>query len=555
MRIFFLLLLTSSAFAQNPPPLPAPLEPPIDPVGNESNPDKIMLGKILYWDEQLSSTKTVACASCHIMSVGGTDPRSNINNVASKNPGFDGLFNTNDDIIGSPGVTETNASGDYQFNPVFGYFSQVTSRKSPSVINSGYASELFWDGRAKDQLIDPVTNQVILNSGAALESQVLGPPTSTAEMAHIGRTWEDVINSIEQASPLALSPLASADVLDWIGTNSYYQLFERVFGSTEITASRIAMSIASYERSLYSNQTPFDEFLNGNVNALTQQERWGFGVFGASQCIGCHSNAILSDNIYHNIGVSQNNEDAGRFDVTGLIQDRGKFKTPPLRNLENRTTFMHNGVFSSLEQVVDFYIRGGDFDNPNLDPRIVPLNLNQNQRAELLSFLKRPLTDLRVINETGPFESPLLYSESDRLPIITGAGVSGSGGKTPTLYVNQPPLLGNKNFTIAVDNTLADAQSIFIVSHVDPGLDALPTEEGSLIYVTKTLISNNQDGIGSISIELPNQQSYNGQTLYGRWYVQDSQAEKGYAISPLLQFTLFKPEYGHAGQIFSSSFD
>ncbi len=555
-NLFVLLLFTTHVWAQNPPPPPInPLPAPLDPVGNESTFDKVMLGKVLYWDEQMSSTKTVACASCHIMSSGGTDPRSNVNNPLAKNPGLDNLFNTADDITGSPGVAETNSTGDYQHNLVFGYESQVTGRKAPSAINAGYANSLFWDGRAGDQLIDPITNETVLPSGAALEAQVLGPPVSSTEMAHTGRTWKDVITSIERSSPLALSPIVPNDIVNWVGSQSYYQLFESAFGNTEITASKIAMAIASYERSLFSNQTPFDQSINGNANALTQQERAGQAVFAASQCIGCHTGALMSDNNFHNIGVSPNNEDEGRFAVTGQIPDMGRFKTPPLRNLENRASFMHSGTFSTLEQVVDFYDRGGDFSNPNLDPRIRPLNLNQNQKNSLLAFLRRPLTDVRVTNETGPFESPLLFSESDRLAIISGEGVAGTGSKIPFIYSNQPPLLGNKSFTLALENALPGAESIFVVSTLDPGTDELPDVESAIIYTTKTLLSGNNDGHVSLSIELPSSDSYNGKTLFGRWYVVDNQAINGYAISPLLEFTLFKPDFGHAGQIFSAGFD
>ena len=555
MKILPLLLLSSCVLAQNPPPPADPLAPPLDPVGNESSFDKVMLGKVLFWDEQLSSTKTVACATCHILSNGGTDPRSIVNDINAINPGIDGVFNTGDDITGSPGVSESNAIGDYQYNPLYGYFSQVTGRKAPSVINSGYADSLFWDGRAGDELIDPITNQTILSSGAALESQVLGPPTSSTEMAHSGRSWQDVITSVEQSSPLALAPIVSSDIANWIGANSYYQLFQMVFGSTEITASKIAMAIASYERSLFSDQTPFDENLNGNPAALTQQERRGLAVFRGALCGGCHATALLSDNNFHNIGVSPNNEDEGRFAVTGLARDRGRFKTPPLRNLEYRTSFMHNGAFSTLEQVIDFYDRGGDFNNPNLDPRMVPLNLSQTQKEELVSFLKRPLTDERVSSETGPFERPKLYSESDRVPQIIGNGISGTNDKIPVIHANQPPLLGNSSFTLAVENALPGVNSTFVVAEDDPGIEGLPSSVNAMFYISKTLLSNNNDGHVSISVVLPSDNSLNGMTLYGRWYIEDSQTANGYAISPLLQFTLFKPEFGHAGQIFSGSFE
>ena len=556
MKKLILLLVSINVWAQNPPPpLATPLNPPADPVGNPTTVDKVMLGKILYWDEQLSSTKTVACASCHIMSSGGTDPRANINNTNAQNPGFDGVFQTADDVTGSPGVAQTDASGKYVHNDTFLYNVQVTGRKSPSVINVGYAASLFWDGRAIDQLIDPITNQVILSSGAALESQVLGPPVSSAEMAHTGRNWHDVIQSIEQASPMALSTLLYPDMQNWIGNQSYYQLFENVFGSTEITASKIAMSIASYERSLYSNQSPFDANLNGDFAALTQQERRGLGVFRGALCGGCHATALLSDNNFHNIGVTPNFEDEGRFAVTGINADKGRFKTPPLRNLESRSSFMHNGGFSTLEQVVEFYDRGGDFNNPNLDPRMVALNLTQVQKDDLVLFLKRPLTDLRVSNETGPFSSPMLYSESNRMPQIAGSGIAGTNAKTPRIIANQPPLLGNKSFTVSVDNSLSGSQSLFVMSLQDPGLKTIPQIEDSIIYESRTLFSDNGDGHVSISIELPANISMNGVSLYGRWYIEDNQAINGLAISPLLQITLFKPEYGHAGQIFSASFD
>ncbi|MFK8013008.1 MAG: cytochrome-c peroxidase [Marinicellaceae bacterium] len=554
MKALFLLLFTASALAQNPPTI-NPLLPPVDPIENQSSPDKIMLGKALYWDEQLSSTKTVACASCHIMSSGGTDPRSNPNNPDAQNPGFDGIFNTEDDITGSPGVADTHISGEYLMHTVFGYFTQVTSRNAPSVINSGYSSTLFWDGRAGDQLIDPLTDEILISSGAALEVQVLGPLLSSKEMAHSGRTWFDVIKTIQQASPLALSPMVPDDLRDWIGTNSYHTLFKLVFGNSEISAAKIAMAIASYERSLFSNQSPFDQSLNGNPNALTQQERRGLGVFTASQCIACHTGALLTDNNFHNIGVSPNFQDVGRFAVTELAADQGRFKTPSLRNLENKTSFMHNGNFSSLETVVDFYDRGGDFNNPNKDPRIRPLNLSQNQKNDLLAFLKRPLSDPRVGEETGPFSSPLLFAESLRVPIISENGIFGTNGKTPVVFANQPGLLGNKNFTIAIENALPAANAIFVMSESDPGIESLPLEQDTMHYVSKTLNISDGDGHTSVSIELPNSDSYDGMTLYGRWYVEDSQAINGYAISPLLELTLFQPNFGTAGQIFVGSFE
>ena len=294
--------------------------------------------------------------------------------------------------------------------------------------------------------------------------------------------------------------------------------------------------------------------MNGNPAALTQQERRGLGVFRGSLCGGCHTTALLSDNNFHNTGVTPNFEDEGRFAVTGLAADRGRFKTPVLRNLENQTSFMHNGAFSTLEEVVDFYDRGGDFNNPNLDPRMVPLNLSQNQKDDLVAFLKRPLTDQRVVTETGPFSRPTLYTESDRVPQITQTGIAGFNSKIPVIMANQPPLLGNSSFTIAIENALPLAPSVFVMGLDDPGTSSLPLANNNIIYQALDL-SDGADGHGTLSLRLPGQAAMDGVTLFGRWYVEDATAANGYAISPLLEITLFKPEFGVAEQIFVGSFE
>ncbi len=514
-----------------------PLSPPADPPGNTSTSEKIKLGKILYWDEQLSATKTVACASCHIFSSGGIDPRSNISNPLTTNAGFDGIMNTADDITGSMGVPESGADGSYIYNPLHGYNSRVTGRRAPSSINAGYAPELFFDGRAGGQFFDPITNDLILISGAALESQVSAPPTNPVEMGHNGRDWNDVVTSVKTSTPLALSPLVSDELSRWINSQNYFQLFEKAFGTNEITAPKIAMAIATYERSLYSNKAPIDAMIeNQDPSFLTLQERAGFQLFQSQGCNTCHSSALFSNEEFQNIGVSPNAEDSGRFAVTGIEADRGKFKVTSLRNLQFRTSFMHNGRLSTLEEVVDFYNRGGDFSNPNLDTRIQPLFLSPTQKASLVEFLGRPLTDPRVTNETGPFAHPALYAGSSLEPQITGVGVAGTGAKTPKLTAIEPPILANPNFTVAVENALSAANSYLIVDFNDPGVNVLPAT--GLNYKSIQL-SNTADGHASLSIALPSDVSLIGTTLYARWYVEDASAANGYAISPLLEFTLF----------------
>ncbi|OLE52429.1 MAG: hypothetical protein AUG51_18180 [Acidobacteria bacterium 13_1_20CM_3_53_8] len=125
-----------------------PLNPPVAPAGNPVTATKAFLGKTLFWDEQLSSTRTVACGTCHFSTKGGSDIRAIINNARSTNPGADGLFGTADDVYASPGVVSNNSDGTFNLSPVYGFREQVTGRKSRSYIDAAYSDSLFWDGRA-----------------------------------------------------------------------------------------------------------------------------------------------------------------------------------------------------------------------------------------------------------------------------------------------------------------------------------------------------------------------------------------------------------------------
>src|SRR5207237_2526521 len=133
-----------------------------------------------------------------------------------------------------------------------------SERKSMSYIVAAYSDSPFWDGRATQVLTDPVTGAVVLPSGAALESQILGPPVNSAEMAHAGRDWNDVAARVAASRPLALSPSIPAGLNEWIGGRSYPELFTEAFGTPDVTPARIAMAIATFERTLYSDRTPFD---------------------------------------------------------------------------------------------------------------------------------------------------------------------------------------------------------------------------------------------------------------------------------------------------------
>ena len=516
------------------------LEPPVAPAGNEMTAAKATLGKTLFWDEQLSSTRTVSCGTCHQSNAGGSDPRTRLTPVGSINPGPDGTFNTPDDIFGSQGVPSNNADGTYNFSNVFGMRNQVTPRKAPSYLNAGYSPNgLFWDGRASDTFRDPLTNAIILPSGASLESQVLGPPVNAFEMSHAGRDWSDIAGRIAASKPLALAAEVQPSLRNWIDGRTYPQLFEEAFGTAEVTPARIAMAIATHERTLFTDQTPLDRAIT-QLEPLTSNEEIGQQLFVQLQCNVCHDGALLTDQIFHNIGVRPQSEDSGRFAVTNIEEDRAKFKTPPLRNGELHAPFMHNGRFATMEEVVEFYNRGGDFDAPNIDPVLIrPLGLAKEQIDSLAAFMKRPMTDERVRNELPPFDKPTLYSESVRVPQITGTGRAGSGGQIPQVTAIEPPVVGNPSFTVAVSNALGNSPAVLAIDSNDPGTAAIPSAASFARLNMQLSGTGAGNGYGSFSISIPNNQALIGRTFYGRWYVTDAGASGGFSYSPMFKFTVF----------------
>ncbi|MEP7337149.1 MAG: cytochrome c peroxidase, partial [Acidobacteriota bacterium] len=369
----------------------------------------------------------------------------------------------------------------------------------------------------------------------ALESQIAGPPVNSTEMAHTGRDWNDVAARVTASKPLALSPEVPAALTTWISGRSYPELFTEAFGTSDITPTRIALAIASYERTLYSDRTPAD------LNDLTQAEARGQQVFNQSRCDVCHRPNLFTDDQFHNTGIRPAAEDSGLFAVTGNPQDQGKFRTPSLRNVELRAPYMHNGRFATLEAVVEFYNRGGDVNAPNLERNLIrPLNLSAQQKSDLVAFLKRPLTDPRVAAETAPFDRPMLYTESMRVPQIKGTGAAGSNGIIPQPVAIEPPIVGNSSFTIGVYNALGGAQSVLVIDQNDSGAKASIPDSASFALLPVTLSGAGAGaGYGSLSLTIPNDPALVGKTLYGRWFVNDPAAAGGVSVTPAFQFTVF----------------
>ncbi|MCA8952851.1 MAG: hypothetical protein KDE27_25300, partial [Planctomycetes bacterium] len=439
--LFAACSLTATLAAQGGlPPVPVPPQNPITPA-------KAILGKLLFWEEQMSNDNRVACGTCHTFAAGGGDLRR------APHPGPDGQLGTPDDKFGSPGIRRSDASNGYFADAVFGVDVQVTPRTSPSFLTAAWFPELFWDGRARSNFVDPETNQQTIPGGAALESQALAPILASSEMAHDARTWSQVRSKLQSARPMALATNLPADMAAAIaGGVGYPDLFAAAFGTPAITAQRIAYALATYQRTLVPDQTPWDRFMNGQQNALTLAQQRGWMVFqGPARCNLCHTPGLFSDTNFRNVGLRPIAEDNGRQAVTGNFQDRGKFKVPSLRNVGLRRSYMHDGRFTSVPQVFGFYLGGGGPFLDNKDPLLVPLMVPPPAANDLIDFVTNGLTDPRVAAGTAPFDRPTLRSQ-----LIAprgfefGVDTPGTAGVRPIMLAGVPANLGNVDFKVGI---------------------------------------------------------------------------------------------------------
>ena len=496
---------------------PVSLLPNVEfPIGNEYSEEKRVLGKILFFDEQLSVDNTVSCATCHQSFTGGADPR------IARNPGPDGLLNTDDDILGSPGVIAQDSQTEYDAHPVFGLNRQITGRAANPVINAAYPLELFWDGRANDVLIDPITDEVVLQGFAALENQVIGPPISEVEMGHMDRDWPAITAKLVHARPLALTSNVPQDMADAaLDARTYPELFRRAFGDSEITASRVAMAIATYERTLIADQTPWDAFVQGDSAAFSASEARGWNAFQTEFCTFCHIPPLFTDQSFRNIGVRPIEEDIGRQAVTGDFFDRGKFKVPGLRNAGLKRTFMHNGEFTNLTQVVNFYA-GNDHFLENIDGTIPGININAQDRADIAQFMETGLTDPRVANQLFPFDEPDLFFSPGNQPnprLLPGQGVPDSQGRVPQIIAITPPLIGDENFKIGVGNVAEGATARLVASTVPPANGQVLDD-----IIIGTYTAADPDGIDTSATAfwpIPFSPALDGAVYFLQWRVDD----------------------------------
>jgi len=512
------------------------LPPPPVPQANQITEAKRVLGKVLFWDEQLSSDNTMSCGSCHSPGAGGADPRR------VRNPGPDAAFNSPDDIFGSPGVIRSDAAGNYKRDTTFAFATQVTGRTSMDFGMAAYVQGggAFWDGRARAQFIDPQTNQVVLNAGGALESQSVGPPMSDVEMAHEGRDWNQVAAKLAAARPLALATNIPPDMLAAVTARpTYAELFQNAFGSPQITASRMAQAIATYERTVIPNDTPWDRFIAGQQNAMTQGQIQGWNFFRNSGCSVCHPAPVFSNQTFRNIGVRPPDEDLGRQIVTNAAADRGRFKVPSLRNVGLRRSLMHNGQFTNVTDVIHFYRRtpgAAPMFNDNRDPA-VPVGVPGNVVNALADFLNNGLTDARARDQAFPFDRPTLFSQRpEHQAENLGGGTAGSGGLIPQVLLADPAFVGNANFRIGLHNARGGAQASLILSQTPPINGSLAGQVESTLVLSG---AGNGTGVGTAHWPIGANGLLNGRTYFAQWTVQDPAAPGGIARSNIVRFTTF----------------
>lgn len=305
------------------------------PAYNPYSKEKESLGKILFFDPRLSRSGQIACASCHNPELGWTD-----------------------------NLTRS-----------FGHDRQTGKRNSMTILNSAYATSLFWDGRA-----------------SSLEDQAQFPVADPLEM--------------NEKLTIAVDKIAKV--------KGYNTLFTAAYGDKKVTLERIQYAIATFERSINSPKSKFDQFVSGKSDIYTDQQVKGMHLFRTkAQCINCHNTPYFSDNQFHNDGQTlfgTKNEDFGRFNVTKDPKDIGKFRTPTLREVVNTRPWMHHGHFPSLLDVVELYNLGNpspvqkkylgtarDSLIPKSDPMLRKLDLNKEEISDLLAFIETLSTPTRRI--------------------------------------------------------------------------------------------------------------------------------------------------------------
>ncbi len=225
------------------------------------------------------------------------------------------------------------------------------TRNAPTLVNRAYGKAQFWDGRA-----------------ASLEEQALQPIDNPDEF---DMTVEEVVARLKSH-------------------HDYPAFFQAAFGRGA-NSEDMGRALATYVRTIFSGEAPIDRYREGDREAVSEQARRGLRLFqGKANCTACHLGPTFTDEQFHNTGVAWRDGellDVGRFKVTGKQEDRGRFKTPSLREVFRTAPYMHDGSFATLTEVIEFYNLGGNA-NPYLDPELRPLRLSPEEKQALRAFLQ-----------------------------------------------------------------------------------------------------------------------------------------------------------------------
>ncbi|MGE0130954.1 MAG: cytochrome-c peroxidase [Blastocatellales bacterium] len=341
-RQAWLRLARAALAAENVQAITAPTEP----TNNRGEASRVELGHLLFFDPILSGDKTTSCASCHHPDYGMAD-----------------------------GLKKGIGAGGHGYGSQRAGTGRELQRNTPSLFNVAYNPILFWDGRAgslEEQALEPIFNEHELNQPSAAE----------------------LVKRL-RAIP------------------KYRELFAKAFGfnspqdGREITLQNIARAIAAFERKLNIIETDYDHFVKGQDDKLTTEQLRGLVVFiGQGQCAVCHIPPHFHDGVLSSIGTPVSAEKGAPLDSDpgfGAVLRRqdgfGMFKTPGLRNVARTAPYMHNGGFNALEEVVDFYNDGGGrgrgLDVYSQDAKVAKLDLTEQQKKDLVSFMKS-------LNDTAP---------------------------------------------------------------------------------------------------------------------------------------------------------
>jgi cytochrome c peroxidase len=323
--LMWVAISSTAPQAQPEPPSFAALPPsaPV-PADNPTTPEKVALGRLLFWDPILSGGRDIACGTCHHPAFGYSDGRDLPIGTGGKGMGPARTF---------PGGA----------NP-------LVRRNSQTILNVAFNG---LDARGR---VDPAHAPMFWDSRAqGLEAQALIPIESLEEMRGGGAV---------AGGGVAAAVTRVARVAE------YRTLFQRAFGAEAVSALTLSRAIAAYERSLVVTDAPFDRYVRGEKTAMTEVERRGMAAFEGHGCTLCHSGAMFSDYKLHVIGVSDNSK-IGDYDRGA--ERRYAFRTPSLRNLAYTAPYMHSGLIVDLGMAVGFYksVGGGaplltHFDKPRL---------------------------------------------------------------------------------------------------------------------------------------------------------------------------------------------